>query len=118
MVGNFDPGAQSGKTVTARPDSLTAANGYRQNRDAGFERHAHRARLKLPGRAIGVATSAFGKNYDGAAFANPLQRTPNGRRVGSLQLQRPGAQPAQEHTHDGPGEGGVPGEEPDGTFDQ
>jgi hypothetical protein len=86
VIGDLNRSAESRKPMAAGPDSLAAANRHGQDGHAGFQGHTNRAGFELPGRPIRIAASAFRKNYDRAAFADPLQGTANRRRISSFQL--------------------------------
>src|SRR5207245_2438407 len=97
------------------PDAMTAANRYWQNRHTGFQSHAHGACFELLHRTIRIAAATFRENDDRAAFAQPLYRTADRRRIASFQLQRPRAKHTQEWSDYRPTKSCIPGQKPDRT---
>src|SRR2546422_7173160 len=118
MIDNFDAAPQPRETKRVGPDAMTAANRYRQNRHPGFQSHAHGARFELLHRTIRIAAATFRENDDRAAFAQPLYRTADRRRIASFQLQRPRAKHTQQRSNYWPAKSRIPSQKPDGTSDR
>ena len=81
--------------LAGRPNLVAAANGYREDRNSGLKCQSNSASLETVQLPVRLAPARLREISRRFAPPQPLQRSPDSRRITAFDLQRPGAKQAE-----------------------